>query len=314
MDAKEFCVQVCLISISGFRAALSLIAWTSAHHAGARTLKAVTKYPPIISSRSNARVKSLRASFSGKSSRPGELVGIEGRTLIGEAAKSGVHFDTIYYREDSVDTLPEALAANMHAERWLVLSNDVFDSAVGAMSPQGVAATVSIPEQPALGEGVVLMLEDLQDPGNLGTLLRSAEAFGVRCVFATHASVNAWNSKAIRASAGSVFRVPVVRCSVEQMKVWAQERSMKLFAAVARTQSALSVTQACLLPPCALMIGNEGAGLSEAALALCDERVHIPCAVESLNAATAGTTLMYEALRQRMLNEREDLSAAEDMR
>jgi RNA methyltransferase, TrmH family len=263
--------------------------------------------PPPITSRTNARVKTLRASFSGKASQPGELVGIEGENLIGEALRSGLTFDTIYVREGSDDVLDSPTLAGLRAEQWVLVSKDVFASAVDTASPQGIAATLVIPSvesfDPAENPGVVLVLEDLQDPGNLGTLIRSAEAFLIRQVFVTPSTVNPWNPKAIRASAGSVFRMPIVRCPLTEVKTWSDAFGARLAAAVARTKDATPVMHARLLAPCGLMIGNEGAGLSVAALALSDERVNIPCAVESLNAATAGTTMMYEAFRQNLLQE-----------
>jgi len=263
--------------------------------------------PEPITSRSNARVKTLRAAFAGKASHPGELVGLEGENLIGEAIRSGFTFDTVYVREGSDETLNRPALAGLQADHWALLSKDVFASAVDTASPQGIAATMEIPEidpiEPNENPGVILMLEDLQDPGNLGTLLRSAEAFLVRQVFVTPATVNPWNPKAIRASAGSVFRVPIVRCSLAEMKSWSRTFGVRMAAAVARRKDATPVMHARLLAPCALMIGNEGAGLSAAAMAMADERVNIPCAVESLNAATAGTTIMYEAFRQNLLQE-----------
>jgi len=277
--------------------------------AGARagTLRTAMTLPPPITSRTNARVKTLRASLSGKASRPGELVGIEGVNLIGEALRSGLQFDTVYLREGSEDTWQTPATEDLEPDNWAVLSRDVFTSTVDTASPQGIAATLVIPHIEPLdaseNPGVVLVLEDLQDPGNLGTLIRSAEAFLIRQVFVTPATVNPWNPKAIRASAGSVFRMPVVRCPLTEVKTWSHACGVRLAAAVARTRDATPVMHARLLAPCALMIGNEGAGLSAAALALSDERVNIPCAVESLNAATAGTTMMYEAFRQNMLQE-----------
>ena len=97
--------------------------------------------------------------------------------------------------------------------------------------------------------------------------------------------------------------MPIVRCSLVEMKSWSHAFGVRMAAAVARMKDATPVMHARLLSPCALMIGNEGAGLSAAAIAMADERVNIPCAVESLNAATAGTTIMYEAFRQNLLQE-----------
>ena len=153
----------------------------------------------------------------------------------------------------------------LEAANWVVLSEDVFSSAVDTASPQGIAALIAIPELAALDfhkeASVVLVIESLQDPGNLGTLLRSAEAFGVKQVFVTPDTVNRWNPKAVRASAGSVFRVPVVRAPLAATKEFLAGFGCRLFAAVAQSQGAMPVMEASLLAPCALMIGNEGAGL-----------------------------------------------------
>ena len=263
------------------------------------------KLPTTITSRTNARVKALRGSFSGKASKPGELVGIEGENLIDEAFKAELSFDTVFFREDHPDLLKWEW---LLAKNVVVLSKDVFDSAVDTASPQGIAAMVVIPKLAPVDEsGVVLVLEDLQDPGNVGTLIRSAEAFVVRQIFMTPGSVNPWNPKAVRASAGSVFRMPIVRCLLSEVKAWAEAFGVKMVAAVARSRDATPAMQARLLAPCALVVGNEGAGLSDEALEMADLRVNIPCAVESLNAATAGTTLMYEAFRQNLLQEFMDM-------
>lgn len=259
------------------------------------------KMPPPITSRTNARVKALRAAFSGDARNPGDLLGLEGTTLIVEAARSGLLFDTIFLREGSQSRVTDAALEGVKAREWVTLTEQAFTSAVDTASPQGIAATLVIPELDAFDfetPGVALVVESLQDPGNLGTLLRSAEAFGVGQIFVTQDTVNRWNPKAVRASAGSVFRVPVVRAPLASTKEFLRGHGYKLLAAVVDAANATPLMESDLHAPCALLIGNEGAGLSAAALALADKRIHIPCAVESLNAAIAGSTLMYEAMRQ----------------
>jgi TrmH family RNA methyltransferase len=268
------------------------------------TLVRQMRLPETITSRTNARVKALRAAFRGDASRPGDIVGIEGENLLREAVRSGLAFDTVYLREGNESLLDDLLQDGLRADEFIVLSKDVFASAVDTDSPQGIAATMSIPSlQPDDEDGVVLVLEDLQDPGNMGTLMRSAEAFQITYVLITPSSVNPWNPKAIRASAGSVFRIPVVRMPLTEIQAWAKERTVKLVAAVARAKEATPVMHARLIAPVALMVGNEGRGLSRAACEMSNELVNIPCVVESLNAATAGTTLMYEAFRQNLLQQ-----------
>jgi TrmH family RNA methyltransferase len=259
--------------------------------------------PAPVTSRTNAKVKTLRAAFEGKAAHPGELVGIEGATLIGEAVRSNMRLDTVFVRQGSEPVLAEL---GLRGVPVVVLSHDVFASAVETKSPQGVAALLAIPEvqsgKHSTKRGLVLVLEAIQDPGNLGTLLRAAEAFGASQLLITPETVNPWSPKALRASAGSVFRVPVRRMALDEIQRWAEEERVRIYAAVARANGAVSSIDADFAWPCAVMIGNEGAGLSEAALSIATERIHIPCMTESLNAAAAGATLMYEAMRQRIVN------------
>lgn len=257
--------------------------------------------PAPITSRTNAKVKALRAAFDGRAARPGEIVAIEGATVIGEAVRSGIRVETVFVRQGSEAVL-EPL--DIRGVPVVVLSRDVFASAVDTASPQGVAAMIAIPtiekRRDGYGQGTTLVLEAIQDPGNLGTMLRAAEAFGVDEVVVTGETANAWSPKAVRASAGSVFRVPVMRMGLEEIAAWTRECGVRVYAAVAQARGAVSCLDAELAGKCAVMIGNEGAGLSAAALEIANERVHIPCITESLNAAAAAATLLYEAMRQRI--------------
>lgn len=260
--------------------------------------------PPPITSRSNARVKALRAGFSGRASGPGELVGVEGSTLVLEAHRSGLTVEAIFLRDQAIAQLPGTVLQVLRAEsdRTHVLSADVFDSAVGTVSPQGIAALIQIPQTPmthsSSGPGTLLVLEDIQDPGNLGTLIRSAEAFGVQDIYLTPATANQWSPKVIRASAGSVFRMSIQRGAIDRCLRQLRSRGVQIAGAVAQSSEAISSPAAPLSGPVAIVIGNEGAGLSQQALALVDLRVNIPCRTESLNAAIAGSLLLYEAQRQ----------------
>ena len=186
------------------------------------------------------------------------------------------------------------------------LTDEVFASVVETQSPQGVAALI-VPPVPSIEDilvrtPLVLIAAGLQDPGNLGTLVRSAEAFGATGVLTTPGTVSAWNQKALRASVGSVFRMPVVAATLEDVAAL-KSRGLRLLAAVGAHEFGVPAAHATdFTAPCALLIGNEGAGLSQEWLALADGRVTIPCPgpVESLNAAVAGSLLLYEASRQRL--------------
>ncbi len=144
----------------------------------------------------------------------------------------------------------------------------------------------------------------LQDPGNLGTLVRSAEAFGATGMILLPGTVSLWNAKTLRASSGSAFRLPVVALAADEAFAALRAQGVRIFAAVARDGD----SEADLRGPSALLVGNEGSGLPEAWIAQADARVTIPLpgAVESLNAAIAGSVLLYEAMRQRQAEQRQD--------
>jgi TrmH family RNA methyltransferase len=264
--------------------------------------------PILVTSRANARVKQLRAAFAGHARLSGGLVAIEGENLLREALDSGLPLKTIFLSERIAPPawLPRGV-------ELMVLADEVFASAVATQHPQGIAALLVPPVwniQSALpandNAALLLVAAGLQDPGNLGTLIRSAEAFGATAVLTTAGTVSEWNQKALRASAGSVFRVPVVAITAEDL-VALKSRGVRLLAAVAPDPDSgpatisESVSNSGLTLPCALMIGNEGAGLADEFLALADARIAIPTPgrVESLNAAVAGSLLLYEASRQR---------------
>ena len=257
--------------------------------------------PPPITSRTNARVKALRAAFTGRASEPGEWTGLEGQHLLAEAALAGIGLETIFVREGDEALLEQPGLRGLRAREVAVLSREVFGSVVETATPQGVAATLAIPAQPAemglQGEGPVLILEEIQDPGNLGTLIRSAAAFGTAQVLLLGSCANAWSPKVLRSSAGSMFRVPVARVGYEEALQQVHLSGRRLLAAVVGDETATAANRADLCRA-AVMIGNEGQGLSRRALALADGRVTIPCRVESLNAAVAGSLLLYEASRQ----------------
>jgi TrmH family RNA methyltransferase len=254
----------------------------------------------VISSRTNARVKQLRAAFEGHARLSGGLVAIEGEHLLAEAVRSGIELKTVFVSERR--EIPKIVPRGTIVLR---LAEDVFESAVETQSPQGVAALIVPPswalEDVMAGTPLILIAAGLQDPGNLGTLVRSAEAFGATGVLAAPGTVSAWNQKALRASAGSVFRMPVVSVNVDDV-AGLKTRGVRLLAAVGTAGSGTGVAaDVDFTGACAVMIGNEGAGLGPEWMDLADGRVTIPCpgAVESLNAAVAGSLLLYEASRQR---------------
>ena len=254
----------------------------------------------LISSRTNGRVKQLRAAFQGHARLSGGMVAIEGDHLLEEALRSGMVLKTVFVSERR--GVPEIVPRGVEVVR---LTEEVFGSVVETQTPQGVAALLVPPVwvlEDVMGSvALILIAVGLQDPGNLGTLVRSAEAFGATGVLTTPGTVSAWNQKALRASVGSVFRVPVVAAAASDIE-GLKERGVRLIAAVGVEDAGVIAAQEMdFTLGCAVMIGNEGSGLAAEWMEMCDARVTIPCPgpVESLNAAVAGSLLLYEASRQR---------------
>jgi TrmH family RNA methyltransferase len=253
----------------------------------------------LVESRQNPRVKELRAALSRTGRTPSGLIAIEGEHLVVEAMRSHLRFATIFLREGYQP--PFALPNDAET---LLLPSDTFASAVATEQPQGIAALIHPPAFPPdtifrAPSPLILVLAGLQDPGNVGTLLRSAEAFAATGVLLLPGAASPWNPKALRASAGSAFRVPAMNATEPEALNLFERHKIPAIAAVARSGTAIS--KAPLAGPCALLIGNEGAGLSKILLSAAKHRITIPTPgnVESLNAAIAGSLLLYEASRQR---------------
>lgn len=257
-----------------------------------------------IEGRHNALVKELRGAFAYGELTPDGYCAIEGMRILEEAIRSGLKFKAVFFRssaENRAERLLPQLAAHVET---LLLPDKLFASAVPSETPQGVAALVRCKVfklEDVLGKshaGPLLAIAGVQDPGNLGTILRSAEAFGAGGVLLGEGTVSPFNSKVIRASAGSVFRLPIVQTKLPGILDQMRELGLRLIATSSHKGTPLD--QATLSGPLAIFIGSEGAGLPHELLAEMTETVAIPHSpnVESLNAGVAASIVLYEAARQ----------------
>jgi len=252
----------------------------------------------IIRSRQNARLKDLRRRLLRPEVGADGLIAVEGEHSLLEAVRSGLRIDTVFLREDRAAWMDADEAARF------VVAADAFDHACATESPQGIAALVEAPrwslDSVLRGEDPLLVvLAGVQDPGNVGTIVRSAEAFGATGVLLTPGSANPWNQKVLRASVGSMFRLPVIGLEDIAMLRRLREKKIPLYACDANEGNSLGDTN--LSGRFGFVIGNEGAGIPAEVSALCSGSIRIPCSgpVESLNAAVAAAILLYEASRQR---------------
>jgi len=262
-----------------------------------------------IEGRHNALVKELRQAFAWAEPTADGFCAVEGARILGEAIRSGLKFHAVFFRE-SAQNVAERLLPQIgtHVET-LLLPDKLFNASVPSEAPQGVAALVQVKQfltedvLERLHVGPIVIVVGLQDPGNLGTILRSAEAFGSAGVVLGEGTVSPFNSKVIRASAGSIFRLPVViaKSAGGMEKICATMRSAEVRLIATSSHKGAALDQANLTGPVAIFVGSEGSGLSRELLAQVDELVTIPHAtqVESLNAGVAGSLVLYEAARQR---------------
>ncbi len=259
----------------------------------------------MISSPSNPQVKRIRLLAADRRERRRERIFVlEGVRLAADALASGAALELVLYAPEQLVATPAGAALLAVLERHPAArpaTAQVVAAAAETVHPQGVVALARWPEVLSGRPGLILVLDGLQDPGNAGTLLRSAEAVGVAQVLAAHGTVDLYSPKVVRAAMGAHFRL-----AMEQDLGW--EAVGERLAAVDHVYAA---DAAATLPyyavdwrqPSALIVGNEAQGLSADARAWATRLVGIPMrgGAESLNAAIAGSVILFEALRQRSL-------------
>ncbi|HEY1253908.1 MAG TPA: RNA methyltransferase [Terracidiphilus sp.] len=259
----------------------------------------------IVQSKQNSRLKELRRLLLHPAQQARGLAAIEGPKLLEEALRAGLHIDSVFVAQGAEELLePLLLPAQTEV---LLVPREVLESALSTETPQPVAALI---EQPAWrwedvflpgakAAPLLLILACVQDPGNMGTILRSAEAFGVQAILSLPGTVSAWNPKAVRASAGSLFRLPMLTVSAEECIARLRDAGVKIWTTA--VNGAEAADRLDLVGPVAMIIGNEGNGVPGSLAVLADGALTIPCPgpVESLNAAVAASVLLYEAARQR---------------
>ena len=254
-----------------------------------------------ITSRQNPIVRQFREAAQG-----GARVLLDGEHLISEALDSAVPVDTLAIAEDAREGM-QALAARAEraGARVVTVTAAVLDAMTPVRQPSGIVA-IGRRMEPALHEALagspplVLILDQVQDPGNLGAIVRAADAFGVTGIVAGQGCADPMGWKALRGSMGSIFRVPVAaKQSLPAAISAARALDLQIFAAVPR--DGVTLAECDLRQPAAILLGGEGSGLSEELSAPPAIRLTIPMRppVESLNVAMAAALIAYESQRQR---------------
>jgi TrmH family RNA methyltransferase len=269
----------------------------------------------LITSTANQKIKNITALLKkSKERRQQKAFVVEGPKMCLEAPAERVQ--EIYVAEgflaqEQQRRQLEAYLSDHPQLRGLVetVSDGVFSSMSATRTPQGILSVVAMPgycleQMLAQEHTLLLILEDIQDPGNLGTMLRTGEGAGVTGVIASGNTVDLYNPKTIRSTMGSIYRVPYLAAEdLEGMIRRIKDNGVALYAA--HLQGSVSYEEPDYTTACGFLIGNEGNGLTEETARLADTYVRIPMAgkVESLNAAVSASLLMYECNRQRRQNQ-----------
>jgi TrmH family RNA methyltransferase len=258
-----------------------------------------------LTSAKNPALKEIRKAVLRGSLTDSGFCVAESFHLLEEALRSDCDIDSVFATE-SVKSAVEAHVRGLKSVRVIVLADDLFRGISATDHSQGVIALVRPPQwnldQLFRGLALVVVLDGVQDPGNAGTIVRAAEAFGASGVAFLKGTVDSFNPKTVRASAGSVFRVPMVASLDERLLLAAiEQRKMDMYAMA--PDGVLPLESCRMDRRCVLVIGSEGHGVSMHLRGKSIDARIPTVGVESLNAAMAATVALYEARKQRMAAE-----------
>ncbi|PKM42327.1 MAG: hypothetical protein CVV03_10080 [Firmicutes bacterium HGW-Firmicutes-8] len=262
----------------------------------------------VITSRQNNLVKSIRGLHDKRTREKERRVFLEGVKLIKEALVSGVLPEKLIISEDFKNRL---LAGEIifPSGSWPVItvSDSVMEYMCETETPQGVGAVIKIPETllrdvKVVPESLIVVLEGVQDPGNVGTIVRTADAFGAHAVILTSGCADLYNAKTLRSTMGSVFHIPVVRdVDISGLTAFLIDNGI-LTAVTSLDKTSRSLPEADLPRPLAVVLGSETKGVSPGICRIAGAKLKIPMEglAQSLNVAVAAGIVLYEAFRQKL--------------
>ena len=259
----------------------------------------------MITSTQNPKVKYIRALQSqGRFRREESAFIVEGIRLVEEALKADWDARLILY-SDSLNERGRALVAAFSDRGAQVLqgSHQVMRAASDTQTPQGLLAVLPFQElQVSETMDFVFVPDAVRDPGNMGTMLRTAFAAGVEAIFIPPDTVDVYAPKVVRAGMGAHFHLPIRNLTWQEIANRLRSSQLKIY--LADASAGRRYTQAEFHQPCAIIIGGEAEGAGEVARNLADEHLHIPMMgnAESLNAAVAAGVLLFEVVRQRSIH------------
>ncbi len=243
-----------------------------------------------ITSRDNAAVKAVHELATNKKARKQQNAFVcQGFKLLNEAVSANLQMLQIFCHESAADRLPSGLGGEIY-----LTNTSVLEKISDVKTPQDVVFTCQIPPEREMKGSRFLALEDVRDPGNMGTIIRTAEALAVSGIFLLGDCAELWSPKVVRSAAGSLFRLPVVQTEIQKLK---QDLKTIPLYATGLTADAMPI-QSIQGKDCCVIIGNEAHGVSKQTFDLSDGVITIPISgAESLNAAIAAAITMWELVR-----------------
>ena len=280
----------------------------------------MTSHIPPITSTHNPRFKALRALRLRKHRQREGLYLIEGIRIVEEALTGGAPVETLVYAPELlVSDRARALLDRVDADQRLAISGDLFRILSQRDEPQGIAAAIRIQEPtpadiPLRDDLLVIVAHQLRDPGNLGTIIRTADATGATAVVIVEPSVDLYDPQTVRATMGSLYALPIVRLADEgALTRWVEDlraAGLPLLVVASSAHAAQLHYEADYRRPLVLLVGSERNGLPQSVRGSADLQVRLPMSgrATSLNVAAATAALVYEIVRQRALSRGPDSS------
>jgi TrmH family RNA methyltransferase len=261
-----------------------------------------------ITSPSNPLIKEIKSLYKKKERWAKNLYLAEGIKIVEECIYNDCQIVNIIYSDELLNIKGgQALFNKIKSFKGLIhVPDKLYKEISDTETPQGILAVIgfevnSIKDLNMKGEPFLLLLDEVQDPGNMGTIIRTADAFGIDGIIVTEGCVDIYNPKVVRSTMGSIFRTPIFHeldgiGIIEKLK----EDGIKIYSTSLEGSQYIQDTN--FKEACLLIIGNESKGVSESLHFLADKLIKIPMIgkAESLNAAVASSIIMYEAIRQRI--------------
>lgn len=257
-----------------------------------------------LTSRDNINIKNtIKLKTSAKQRRKLGMFIAEGVRICIDAMLSGAEISVFFATEKASEKYADEFSRlSQYADKTFIVTQDIFELISDTETPQGFLCTIKALDKTVefgtiKDNGKFLALENIQDPSNLGTVLRTAEAFDVSGVILSADCCDIFSPKVVRGSMGAVFRLPFIICS-SIVEFLSDNPQLNSYAAVVNSDAEL-ITQTEFITPCAVIIGNEGNGLQSDTINACSKKITIPMRgrAESLNASAAASIIMWEMMK-----------------